>query len=166
MFSTHFNRYLARQNVHYGWVMALLVFLMTIFSSAVGSAPQLIILPITQEFGWQISDITNAIGIMFFTLACLAPFSGALMLNLGVTPVVLIALGLDIIGLGLCIIAFEKWHFLITIGVFLGAASGIIGLGLAATVASRWFIKRRGLVVGILTAAFAAGQLLFVPLMA
>ena len=166
MFSSLLNQHLARLDIHYGWVMALLVFLMTIFSSAIGSAPQLIILPITQEFGWQISDITNAIGIMFFTLACLAPFSGALMLNLGVTPVVLIALGLDIIGLGLCIIAFEKWHFLITIGVFLGAASGIIGLGLAATIASRWFLKRRGLVVGILTAAFAAGQLLFVLLMA
>ena len=166
MFSSPLNQYLARLDVHYGWVMAFLVFLMTIFSSAVGSAPQLLILPITQEFGWQISEITNAIGIMFFTLACLAPFSGALMLNLGVIPVVLIALGLDIIGLGLCIIAFENWHFLITIGVFLGAASGIIGLGLAATIASRWFLKRRGLVVGILTAAFAAGQLLFVPLMA
>ena len=166
MFSSLLNQHLARLDIHYGWVMAFLVFLMTIFSSAVGSAPQLLILPITQEFGWQISEITNAIGIMFFTLACLAPFSGALMLNLGVIPVVLIALGLDIIGLGLCIIAFENWHFLITIGVFLGAASGIIGLGLAATIASRWFLKRRGLVVGILTAAFAAGQLLFVPLMA
>mgnify|MGYP001195532016 FL=1 len=166
MFSSLLNHHLARLVIHYGWVMAFLVFLMTIFSSAVGSAPQLLILPITQEFGWQISEITNAIGIMFFTLACLAPFSGALMLNLGVIPVVLIALGLDIIGLGLCIIAFENWHFLITIGVFLGAASGIIGLGLAATIASRWFLKRRGLVVGILTAAFAAGQLLFVPLMA
>ena len=166
MFSSLLNQHLARLDIHYGWVMAFLVFLMTIFSSAVGSAPQLLILPITQEFGWQISEITNAIGIMFFTLACLAPFSGARMLNLGVIPVVLIALGLDIIGLGLCIIAFENWHFLITIGVFLGAASGIIGLGLAATIASRWFLKRRGLVVGILTAAFAAGQLLFVPLMA
>ena len=166
MFASLLNQHLTRLNIHYGWVMAFLVFLMTIFSSAVGSAPQLLILPITQEFGWQISEITNAIGIMFFTLACLAPFSGALMLNLGVIPVVLIALGLDIIGLGLCIIAFENWHFLITIGVFLGAASGIIGLGLAATIASRWFLKRRGLVVGILTAAFAAGQLLFVPLMA
>ena len=146
--------------------MAGLVFLMTIMASAVSSTPQLIILPITEEYNWQISDITNAIGLMFFTLACLAPFSGALILNLGVTPVVLIALGLNIIGLGLSIISFEKWHFLITIGVFLGAASGIIGLGLTATVASRWFVKRRGLVVGFLTAAFAAGQLLFVPLMA
>ena len=166
MFSNYLNSYLKSHKIHYGWVMAGLVFLMTIMASAVSSTPQLIILPITEEYNWQISDITNAIGLMFFTLACLAPFSGALILNLGVTPVVLIALGLDIIGLGLSIISFEKWHFLITIGVFLGAASGIIGLGLTATVASRWFVKRRGLVVGFLTAAFAAGQLLFVPLMA
>ena len=166
MFSNYLNSYLKSHKIHYGWVMAGLVFLMTIMASAVSSTPQLIILPITEEYNWQISDITNAIGLMFFTLACLAPFSGALILNLGVTPVVLIALGLNIIGLGLSIISFEKWHFLITIGLFLGAASGIIGLGLTATVASRWFIKRRGLVVGFLTAAFAAGQLLFVPLMA
>ena len=166
MFSNYLNSYLRSHKIHYGWVMAGLVFLMTIMASAVSSTPQLIILPITEEYNWQISDITNAIGLMFFTLACLAPFSGALILNLGVTPVVLIALGLNIIGLGLSIISFEKWHFLITIGIFLGAASGIIGLGLTATVASRWFIKRRGLVVGFLTAAFAAGQLLFVPLMA
>jgi len=166
VFSNYLNSYLKSHKIHYGWVMAGLVFLMTIMASAVSSTPQLIILPITEEYNWQISDITNAIGLMFFTLACLAPFSGALILNLGVTPVVLIALGLNIIGLGLSIISFEKWHFLITIGVFLGAASGIIGLGLTATVASRWFVKRRGLVVGFLTAAFAAGQLLFVPLMA
>ena len=166
MFSNYLNSYLKSHKIHYGWVMAGLVFLMTIMASAVSSTPQLIILPITEEYNWQISDITNAIGLMFFTLACLAPFSGALILNLGVTPVVLIALGLNIIGLGLSIISFEKWHFLITIGLFLGAASGIIGLGLTATVASRWFVKRRGLVVGFLTAAFAAGQLLFVPLMA
>ncbi len=166
MFSNYLNSYLKSHKIHYGWVMAGLVFLMTIMASAVSSTPQLIILPITEEYNWQISDITNAIGLMFFTLACLAPFSGALILNLGVTPVVLMALGLNIIGLGLSIISFEKWHFLITIGVFLGAASGIIGLGLTATVASRWFVKRRGLVVGFLTAAFAAGQLLFVPLMA
>jgi predicted MFS family arabinose efflux permease len=166
VFSNYLNSYLKSHKIHYGWVMAGLVFLMTIMASAVSSTPQLIILPITEEYNWQISDITNAIGLMFFTLACLAPFSGALILNLGVTPVVLMALGLNIIGLGLSIISFEKWHFLITIGVFLGAASGIIGLGLTATVASRWFVKRRGLVVGFLTAAFAAGQLLFVPLMA
>ena len=48
----------------------------------------------------------------------------------------------------------------------LGSASGILGLSLAATVATRWFNKKRGLVVGILTSGFAAGQLTFIPFMA
>ena len=47
-----------------------------------------------------------------------------------------------------------------------GQLAGIIGVGLAATVATRWFVRRRGLVVGVLASAFAAGQLLFVPLLA
>jgi hypothetical protein len=36
----------------------------------------------------------------------------------------------------------------------------------AATIANRWFVARRGLVMGILTAAAAAGQLMFLPVMA
>src|SRR5206468_1275199 len=35
-----------------------------------------------------------------------------------------------------------------------------------ATVAARWFVARRGLVVGILTASVATGQLVFLPLLA
>ena len=65
-----------------------------------------------------------------------------------------------------CISVSEKWHLLLGIGVCLGSASGILGLSLAATVATRWFNKKRGLVVGILTSGFAAGQLTFIPFMA
>ena len=36
----------------------------------------------------------------------------------------------------------------------------------AATIANRWFVARRGLVMGILTAAGATGQLIFLPVMA
>ena len=53
-----------------------------------------------------------------------------------------------------------------SIGICLGVASGIIGVGFSATIATRWFTEKRGLVVGIITAAFAAGQLMFLPLMA
>ena len=166
MLAPYFNQILSRAGIHYGWVMVVLVFLMTVFSSSIASTPQIIILPITQEFGWQISDVSNAIGVMFVVLACFAPFSGALILKIGIKNVVFLAMGLNMIGLGLTVFAFERWHLIFTVGVFLGAASGIIGLGLAATVATRWFVKNRGLVVGVLTAAFAAGQLVFVPLMA
>ena len=166
MFADYLNRFLAQRGIHYGWVMGIIAFIMTVCSSAVSSVPQIIILPITSEFGWQISDVSNAIGVMFVVLGCCAPFAGALMLKIGLRNVGILAMGLSVSGLFLTMLAFREWHLLVTIGVFFGAAAGIIGLGLAATVATRWFVARRGLVVGVLASAFAAGQLLFVPVMA
>lgn len=160
------NRFLLRHNVYYGWVMAVIVFIITMAASSVSSIPQIILLPMTEEFGWQISDVANAIGLMFIVLACFAPFSGALMLKIGIRNVAIIAASLNIGGLFFTALAEKTWHLLFSIGVLMGSAAGIIGVGLAATVATRWFVKRRGLVVGALTSAFAAGQLLFVPLMA
>ncbi len=160
------NRRLARYGVHYGWVMAALVFITTMVSSSVSTVPQIIILPITREFDWQISDVSNAIGLMYVVLACFAPFASSLMLKIGVRNVVLTAATMNTCGLFLITQAGHKWHLLLSIGVLMGAAAGIIGVGLAATVATRWFVRRRGLVVGVLASAFAAGQLLFVPLLA
>jgi sugar phosphate permease len=51
-------------------------------------------------------------------------------------------------------------------GVLVGAGTGSMAGVLAATVANRWFVARRGLVTGVLTAASATGQLVFLPLLA
>jgi predicted MFS family arabinose efflux permease len=101
---------------------------------------------------------------MFLVLATMAPFGSALMLRIGVIKVVILSGILMVSGLIITIWASEKWHLFIGIGALLGIASGILGLGLSATIAIRWFEEKRGLVVGILTSAFAAGQLIFVPL--
>ena len=160
------NKFLARHNIFYGWLMALISFIISMSASSVSSVPQIIMLPMTNEFGWQISDVTNSIGLMFIVLACFAPFSGALMLKFGLRNVAIIAATMNVGGLILIGLTDKTWHLMFSIGVLLGAAAGIIGIGLAATIATRWFVKKRGLVVGVLSSAFAAGQLLFVPLMA
>lgn len=166
MFAAALQKTLARFGIHYGWVMVLIAFLTTVFSSAVGSVPQILILPMTKEFGWNISDVSVATALMYFILASLAPFGAALMLRIGVVNVVIISIVLNFVGLVLTILSYEKWHLLFSIGVCMGVAAGIIGLGLASTIAIRWFNLKRGLVIGILTSAFAAGQLVFVPFMA
>src|SRR6185503_10832549 len=51
-------------------------------------------------------------------------------------------------------------------GVVIGIGTGMTALVLGATIAARWFVARRGLVVGILTASVATGQLVFLPLLA
>jgi predicted MFS family arabinose efflux permease len=166
MLSEILSTKLKNLGIHYGWVIAALAFMTTMFSSATISVPQLLILPLTESFGWKISEVTASIAIMYVVLASIAPFGGALMLRLGVPKVVLISICFTLIGLLTITISFETWHLLINIGICLGVASGILGLGLNATVATRWFVKKRGLVVGILTAGFAAGQLMFLPMMA
>ena len=159
-------RKLKKADIHYGWVIAALAFLTTVFSSATLSIPQLLILPLTESFNWNISDVTTSIAIMYVILASIAPFGGGLMLRLGLPKVVIISISFTLVGLISIVLSFETWHLFFNIGLCLGVASGILGLGLNATVAIRWFVQKRGLVVGILTGGFAAGQLIFLPLMA
>ena len=166
MLANSLKVYLDRFGIHYAWVMAIIAFLFSVVSPAVGSVPQILILPMTSTYGWEISEFSLATGLMFFVIAIMCPFGASLMLKFGVSKIVFIAVTLQIFGLLLTIFAYEKWHLLFSIGLFLGAASGIIGLSLAATVATRWFTARRGLVIGVLTSAFAAGQLIFIPFMA
>ena len=166
MLADQLKNYLDKVGIHYAWVMAAIVFLFTLATSTIANSPQILILPIIQAHGWDISDVSIATGLMYFMTAMLCPIGAPLMLRIGVINVVLIVILLEIIGLLCTVLAFEKWHLLVSIGLCLGIASGIIGLGLSATVATRWFSARRGLVVGIMTSAFAAGQLVFMPLMA
>ncbi len=146
--------------------MAVIAFLFSLVSPAIGSVPQILILPMTKAYGWEISDFSLATGLMYCVIALTCPFGATLMLKFGVSKIVFAAALLGIIGLFFTIFTNERWHLLFGIGLFLGAASGIIGLSLAATVATRWFSAKRGLVMGILTSAFAAGQLVFIPFMA
>jgi len=164
MLANSLNKYLERLGIHYAWVMGTIAFLFSIVSPAVSSVPQILILPMTQAYGWEISDFSLATGLMYFVIAIMCPFGASLMLKFGVSKIVYIAVSLEVLGLLFTIFAYEKWHVLFSVGLLLGVASGIIGLSLAATVATRWFTARRGLVIGVLTSAFAAGQLVFIPI--
>jgi MFS family permease len=159
-------RRLDRIGIHYCWVMVALTFLNLICSSAVVSLMGVLIGPIRQEFAWDTADVSGAVALMFVLFACTAPFSGALMLRYGVTRIVALSASLAVAGLSITTMVDAKWQLYVSIGVFLGIAAGMVGLGLAATVASRWFVIRRGLAVGLLTAASAAGQLTFLPVAA
>ena len=166
MFSQILAKKLQGFGIHYGWVIAILAFMTTMFSSATLSIPQILIIPLTESFGWKISDVTTSIAVMYIVLASVAPFGGAMMLRFGIPQVVMVSISFTILGLLTIMLSFAMWHLLFNIGLCLGVASGMLGLSLNATVATRWFEEKRGLVVGILTAAFAAGQLMFLPAMA
>jgi predicted MFS family arabinose efflux permease len=96
----------------------------------------------------------------------ISPFAAALMERLGVRQVVSAALLLIAAGSGLTVFMTEAWQLLVLWGVFVGVGAGSMALTFVATITSRWFVKKQGLVSGVLTAGSAAGQLIFLPLIA
>lgn len=94
------------------------------------------------------------------------PFAAALMMRFGIRPVMVGALLLVALASALTIFMHAPWQLYLLWGVLVGVATGSITSVLAAMVANRWFVERRGLVMGVLTASNAAGQLVFLPLLA
>jgi sugar phosphate permease len=164
--STRLVRFLAARGIHYGWVVAATTFLtMLATAGAMGSAG-VMIEPLQKEFGWSTADISFAFAIRLVLFGLMGPFAAAFMNQFGIRPVVSVALGLIAAGLiGSCFMT-EIWQLVLLWGVVVGFGTGMTALVLGATVAARWFTARRGLVVGMMTASNATGQLVFLPLMA
>lgn len=151
--------------LHYGWIVAGATFLSGLIMAGAVGAPGIFIIPLQQEFGWSTSDISAALAVRFFLFGIMAPFAAALINKYGVRRIVLIAQAIVVICLTASLWMTSLWQLLLLWGVGVGIGTGMTALVLGATVATRWFVARRGLVVGILTASVATGQLIFLPLL-
>ena len=158
--------FLARKGVHYGWVMVGLTFLTTLSTASVMGLVGVLILPLKTEFGWDLSSISGALGLRLMLFGLVAPFAAAFMARYGVQRIVALALALVVAGVGLATVMTQLWQLWIFWGLLVGLGTGMTAMVLGATVAGRWFTARRGLVVGILPASNATGQLLFLPMVA
>ncbi len=166
MISTGVARWMAGRNLHYGWVVAATTFLtMLATAGAMGSAG-VMIQPLHEEFGWDIADISTAMAVRLVLFGLLGPFAAAFMNHFGIRQVVATALALIMGGIVASFFMTEVWQLLVLWGLVIGVGTGMTALVLGATVAARWFSRRRGLVVGLMTASSATGQLVFLPLLA
>jgi predicted MFS family arabinose efflux permease len=151
--------------VHYAWVVAGVAFATLVAAAAFRAAPGPLMVPL-HEGGWSIVTMSAAVSVNLVLYGLTAPFAAALMERFGLRRVVSVGLLLIAAGAGLSVLARAAWQLVLTWGVLIGLGTGSMALVFAATVANAWFVKRRGLVMGILTAGGAAGQLVFLPLVA
>ncbi|WP_420144920.1 MFS transporter [Sphingobium sp.] len=166
MLSTALASRLSARNVHYGWAVLATTFLtMLVVAGAVG-APGVFIVPLQKEFGWSAADISGALAIRFLLFGGMGPFAAAFMNRFGVRRMMLISLSIVIVGLLLSLSMNSLWQLVLLWGVVIGIGTGLTAMVLGATVATRWFSRRRGLVMGLLSASTATGQLAFLPLLA
>lgn len=159
-------RWLGAHGVHYAWVVMALAFLTMLISSAALGLPGALLRPLSREFGWSTQQISSVLAVRFVLFGFLGPFAAVLMDRFGLARVVGAALALIALGLLLATRMHALWQLFVLWGIVLGTGSGLTALVLGATVATRWFDERRGLVLGMLTASSATGQLVFLPLAA
>lgn len=157
---------LTRRRLHPAWIVAGVAFLALLGAAGFRSAPSAMLVPLETEFGWTRSELSVAMGLNILLFGLTAPFAAALMERFGIRRVTTVALLLIAAGAGLSVLVTESWMLTLTWGVLIGLGTGSMALVFAAIIADRWFAKNRGLVVGILTAGSATGQLIFLPIVA
>lgn len=164
--SSAFPAFFARRGIHYGWVVAGVTFLTMLVTAGAVGAPGVLIGPLQREFGWSTSDISSAFAVRLLLFGLMGPFAAAFMNRFGVRRVAAVALSLIAAGVFGSFAMTTVWQLFLLWGVVVGFGTGLTAMVLGATVATRWFSARRGLVIGLLTASTATGQLVFLPLLA
>jgi MFS family permease len=151
--------------VYYGWIVVAVTALTLIASSAERSVPGVLIHPLESEFGWSTASISLAVSIGLILFGLSGPFAGQMMDRFGPRRVMVVGLLLICISGATIATMHSLWQLNLLWGVESGSGTGIVGSVLGATVANRWFVARRGLVLGMFGAATSAGQLIFVQLL-
>ena len=149
--------------VHPAWFAAGVTFLTLVTAAGFRSASSVLIIPLEDAFGWGREQISLAIAINVLVYGLVAPFAAALMERFGIRKVVMSALTSVSIGSALTTFMSAPWQLIALWGFVIGISTGSLALVFAATVANRWFVEKRGIVIGVLTASSATGQLIFLP---
>ncbi|WP_051512395.1 MFS transporter [Skermanella stibiiresistens] len=164
--SSRLSSRLARGPIHYGWYVAGITFLTLLVAAGIRSMPSILIVPVEQEFGWSRATISFAVAVNLVLYGLMGPFAAAFMDRLGIRTTIVLSLVLVAAGIAATPLMTAPWQLVLLWGVVVGTGTGMTALVLGATVVNRWFSERRGLVMGMLTASTATGQLLFLPLLA
>jgi MFS family permease len=155
-----------RLGQNYAFVASAVIFLALLVAAGLRSVPGVLIVPLEHSFGWSRDVISLSAAIGIFLYGLVGPFAAALMQRLGIRTVLISALALMAVSTAASSLMTTPLHLVLTWGVLTGLGSGCVAIVLGAAVVNRWFVARRGLMMGLLTASAATGTLVFMPALA
>jgi sugar phosphate permease len=155
-----------KRQLHYAWIVAAVTFLVLLVTAGIRATPGVLMVPLETEFGWSRAAISGAVAINIALFGLIGPFAASVIDRWGLRRIVLAAVALLCASVVLTTFMRAQWQLTLLWGILVGTGTGVTSMVLAAIVANRWFDERRGLVMGMLSAANATGQLVFLPLLA
>ncbi|WP_439814399.1 MFS transporter [Zavarzinia sp. CC-PAN008] len=163
MLANRLNAALIRRNIHYGWVVAGVTFLVMLTTAGSVGSSGVMLVPLQQEFGWGTDQISTSMALRLVLYGLMGPFAAALINRHGLRRVIMTAMVMIFAGLVASLAMTQLWQLVVLWGLVVGIGTGMTAVVLGATVSNSWFTARRGLVVGLMTASTATGQLIFLP---
>src|SRR3989454_6674688 len=147
----------------YGWVIVAVAFVTMGVGVNARTAFSLLFPPILDEFGWERGVTAGAFSFGFLVSAVLSPSLGRLMDRRGPRVVIELGVGLMAAGLLLAPLVREPWHLYATLGVLVGGGSVCLGYTGHALFLPNWFVRRRGLAIGIAFSGVGVGAIIILP---
>jgi MFS family permease len=154
------------RTVHRAWWVAAVTMAALVAAAGFRSSTGALLVPLEEEFGWSRATTSGAVSLNLVVYGLCAPFAAALMERFGIRRVVAGALALVAVGSGLTLVMTSPWQLWLLWGLAVGVGTGSLALVFGAIVANRWFVRHRGVVIGVFSAASSTGQLVFLPAIA
>jgi MFS family permease len=157
------TRNLMRLPFFYGWIIVVVTFVTMAIGVNARTAFSLFFPPIIDEFGWERGVTAGAFSFGFLVSAGVSPLIGRLMDRQGPRAVMELGVALMSGGLLLAPLTTQPWHLYLTIGVMVGAGSVCLGYSGQSLFLPNWFIRRRGLAMGLAFAGVGIGSMTLLP---
>lgn len=154
---------LARMPFFYGWVVVAVAFVTMGIGVNTRTAFSLLYPPILDEFGWERGVTAAAFSIGFMSSILISPFTGRLVDRFGPRYTIPAATLIVAAGMALAPLVTQPWHLYLTLGAMVVGASVMLSYIGHSLFLPLWFIRKRGLAVGIAFSGVGVGSVLLFP---
>lgn len=145
-----------KKEVYYGWIVVAGVFFMVAVSCGSFYSFGVFFVPIMEEFGWTRGVISGVLLVSGITYAVAVPLIGSIADRFGYKWISIITAGLMGLGFVLGSRVQTVWQMYLFIGFFPGIGA-CAAIPLPLSLITNWFVRRRGLALGIASAGIGTG---------
>ena len=153
-----------RKGLFWGWYVVLGSFLILAINYGTRYSFGVFVKPMAEEYNWSRSVISAGMSIMVLAYGIAGIFAGRLADRIAPRWIITFGAILMAAGLFLTALIHEPWHFYVTYGVCGGVGAACLGVVVCNSSVGKWFVRKRGLAIGIASIGVGVGTMATVPL--
>jgi len=154
-----------KRNLYWGWYVVLGAFLISGINCGARYCFGIFVKPMSLEYGWSRSVISLGASLMNLCYGIGGIFSGYLLDRMAPRWIMIIGAAVSAAGLILTGFVQSPWQYYLIYGVMFGLGSAWFGVVVCSASVGKWFVKKRGMAIGIASIGIGVGTMILSPLL-